>query len=208
MKFKNYLNELKLVIKEHYILILIFIIVSIILQFISIPFLSILLMLILMFYLSKTEDYKSGSLIGKIFQFILFFIFIIIFVLLFSIPATIFLLGYDIIATLEDFVNSPLISNSVKIGVCISIIFIFAPYRIFDANVNVFKAISYSYSVIVNNFLLFIVIAIVTIILNLLTINILYLDYYIYLLAVILTVALYRLNVKQILLKGDKNENN
>jgi hypothetical protein len=42
----------------------------------------------------------------------------------------------------------------------------------------------------------------------LLTINISALDNYIFLLAVILTVALYKLNVKQILLKGDKNENN
>ena len=128
--------------------------------------------------------------------------------LLFSIPSTIFLLGYDVVSTPEELANSPLIKNFITIGVYISMLFIFAPYRIFDTNVNVFKAISYSCLVIVNNFLLFIILAVFMIILNLLTINILYLDYYIYLLAVILTVTLYRLNVKQILLKGDKNENN
>jgi hypothetical protein len=41
-----------------------------------------------------------------------------------------------------------------------------------------------------------------------LTIDVPSLDYYVYLLAVVLTVTLYRLNVKQNLVKGDNNENN
>ena len=94
------------------------------------------------------------------------------------------------------------------IGVCVSMLFIFAPYRIFDTNSNVFKAIKYSCSVIINNFLLFIVIAIFLAGVNLLTIDVPSLDYYVYLLAVVLTVTLYRLNVKQNLVKGDNNENN
>ena len=208
MNLKNYLNELKIVIKEHYILILCFIFGSIILNFITIPFMSTLLMLILMFYISKTKDYKSGKLVNKIFQFILFFVFICFFVLLFSIPSTIFLLGYNVVSTPEELVNSPLIKNFVTAGVYVSMLFIFAPYRIFDANVNVFKAIAYSCSVILNNFLLFIIIAVFLVSINLLTIDISGLDYYVYLLAVILTVTLYRVNVKQSLVKGDNNENN
>jgi hypothetical protein len=208
MNLKNYLNELKIVIKEHYILILCFIVGSIILNFITIPFMSTLLMLILMFYISKTKDYKSGKLANKIFQFILFFIFVYLFVLLFIIPSTIFLLGYNIISTPEEFVNSPLISNFLLVGVYASMLFIFAPYRIFDANASVFKAISYSCSVIINNFLLFIIIAVFSVGINLLTMDISGLDYYIYLLTVVLTVTLYRLNVKQNLAKGDNNENN
>ena len=208
MNLKNYLNELKLVIKEHYILILCFIFGSVILNFIILPFVSTLLMLILMFYISKTKDYKDGNLINKIFQFVLFFVFICFFVLLFSIPSTIFLLGYEAVSTTEELANSPLIKNFVTVGVYATMLFIFAPYRIFDANVNMFKAISYSCSVILNNFLLFITIAAFSVCVNLLTINISSLDYYVYLLAVILTVALYRLNVKQNLVKGDKDENN
>lgn len=208
MNLKNYFNELKLVIKEHYILIICFIFCSVILNFIIVPFVSTLLMLILMFYISKTKDYKSGKLANKIFQFILFFIFIYLFVLLFIIPSTIFLLGYNIISTPEEFVNSPLISNFLLVGIYVSMLFIFAPYRIFDANASVFKAISYSCSVIINNFLLFGMIAVFMVGINLLTINISSLDYYIYLLAVILTATLYRLNVKQNLIKGDNNENN
>ena len=208
MNLRNYLNELKLVIKEHYILIICFVFCSIILNFIIVPFVSTLLMLVLMFYISKTKDYKSGSLINKIFQFVLFFVFICLFVLLFSIPSTIFLLGYDAVSTLEELVNSHLIKNFMAIGVYVSMLFVFAPYRIFDTNSNVFKAIKYSCSVIINNFLLFIIIAIFLIGVNLLTIDVPSLDYYVYLLAVVLTVTLYRLNVKQNLVKGDNNENN
>ena len=138
----------------------------------------------------------------------MFFVFICLFVLLFSIPSTIFLLGYDAVSTLEELVNSPLIKNFMAIGVYVSMLFIFAPYRIFDTNSNVFKAIKYSCSVIINNFLLFIIIAIFLIGVNLLTIDVPSLDYYVYLLAVVLTVTLYRLNVKQNLVKGDNNENN
>ena len=207
MKFKNYLNELKLVVKDHYILIVSFIVISIILQFVSIPFLSILLMLILIFYLSKTEQYKSGSLIGKIFQFILFFAFIIIFSVIILLPISIVSLGLENL-TPENVANSYVIQNAAKIISYVSMLFIFAPYRIFDTNENVFKAIGYSCSVIVNNFLLFIMIAVFVVGLNILTISISALDYYIFLLAVILTVALYKLNVKNILLKGDNNENN
>ena len=207
MNFKNYLNELKLVIKEHYILILIFIAISIILQFVSIPFLSILLMFILMFYLSKTEEYKSGSLIGKIFQFVLFFICIVIFSVIILIPVSIISLGLESL-TPENIANSYIVQKAANIISYISMLFIFAPYRIFDTNANVFKAIAYSCSVVINNFLLFIITAIFVVVLNLLTMNLSYLDYYIYLLAVILTVSMYRLSVKQILIKGDKNENN
>ena len=114
MNFKDYFNELKLVIKEHYILILGFIFVSIILQFISIPFISVLLMLILIFYLSKTEQYKSGSLIGKIFQFILFFVFIIIFSVIILIPVSVISLGLENL-TPENVADSYVIQNAVKI---------------------------------------------------------------------------------------------
>ena len=207
MNFKDYFNELKLVIKGHYILILSFIFVSIILQFISVPLISVLLMLILVFYLSKTEQYKSGNLIGKIFQFILFFVFMIIFSVIILIPISIISLGLENL-TPENIANSYIIQNAAKIIAYISMLFVFAPYRIFDTNANVFKAIGYSCSVIVNNFLLFIMIAVFVVGLNILTISISALDYYIFLLAVILTVALYKLNVKQILLKGDNNENN
>ena len=207
MNLKNYFNELKLVIKEHYILIFAFIVVSIILQFISFPFLSILLMFILMFYLSKTEEYKSGSLIGKIFQFVLFFICIVIFSVIILIPVSVISLGIESL-TPENIANSNVVQKAANIIAYISMLFIFAPYRIFDTNANVFKAIAYSCSVVINNFLLFIIIAIFVVLLNLLTKNFSYLDYYIYLLAVILTVSMYRLSVKQILIKGDKNENN
>ena len=208
MNLRNYLNELKLVIKEHYILIICFVFCSIILNFIIVPFVSTLLMLVLMFYISKTKDYKSGSLINKIFQFVLFFVFICLFVLLFSIPSTIFLLGYDAVSTLEELVNSPLIKNFMAIGVYVSMLFIFAPYRIFDTNSNVFKAIIYSCSVVINNFLIFIITTIFVVVLNILTINISMFDYYVYLLTIILTASIYRLHVKQTLIKGDKNENN
>lgn len=207
MKFKNYFNELKLVIKEHYILIVGFIVVSIILQFISVPFLSILLMLILMFYISKTEEYKSGSLIGKIVQFILFFVFMIFLFVIILMPISVFSLGLENL-TPEKVYNSYIIQNETRILVCLFMFFIFAPFRIFDADVNVFKAIVYSFSVIVNNFLLFIIISVFVIGLNLMTLQISFLDYFIDLFAVILAVSLYRLNVKQILLRGDKNENN
>jgi hypothetical protein len=207
MKFKNYFNELKLVIKEHYILIVSFIVVSIILQFISVPFLSILLMLILMFYISKTEEYKSGSLIGKIVQFILFFVFMIFLFVIILMPISVFSLGLENL-TPEKVYNSYIIQNETRILVCLFMFFIFAPFRIFDADVNVFKAIVYSFSVIVNNFLLFIIISVFVIGLNLMTLQISFLDYFIDLFAVILAVSLYRLNVKQILLRGDKNENN
>lgn len=207
MNFKNYFNELKLVIKEHYILILIFIAVSIILQFVSIPFLSILLMFVLMFYLSKTEEYKSGSLIGKIFQFVLFFICIVIFSVIILIPVSVISLGLESL-TPENIANSYIVQKAANIISYISMLFIFAPYIIFDTNANVFKAIAYSCSVVINNFLLFIITAIFVVVLNLLTMNLSYLDYYIYLLAVILTVSMYRLSVKQNLIKGDKNENN
>ena len=207
MNIKGYLNELKLIIKEHYVLILSFIIVSIILQFISIPFMSILLMLILIFYLSKTEEYKSGSLIGKIFQFILFFVFIIIFSVIILIPVSIITLGLENL-TPENIANSYVIQNVVKILAYISILFIFAPYRIFDTNENVFKAIIYSCSVVINNFLIFITTTIFVVGLNILTINISMFDYYVYLLTIILMASIYRLHVKQTLIKGDKNENN
>ncbi len=207
MKFKNYLNELKFVIKEHYILIISFIVISIILQFVSIPFLSILLMLVLMFCLSKTKEYKSGNLLGKIFQFILFFVLIVICLVIILIPVSVISLGLENL-TPENVASSYIIQNAVNILVYVSMLFIFAPYRIFDTNANVFKAIGYSCYVIVNNFLLFIIIAVFLVGLNLVTINISALDYYIFLLTVILTVSLYRLNVKQILLKGDNNENN
>ena len=207
MNIKGYLNELKLIIKEHYVLILSFIIVSIILQFISIPFMSILLMLILIFYLSKTEEYKSGSLIGKIFQFILFFVFIIIFSVIILIPVSIISLGLENL-TPENIANSYVIQNVVKILAYISILFIFAPYRIFDTNENVFKAIIYSCSVVINNFLIFIITTIFVVGLNILTINISMFDYYVYLLTIILMASIYRLHVKQTLIKGDKNENN
>jgi hypothetical protein len=207
MNFKNYLKELKLVIKEHYILILSFIFISIILQFISVPFLSILLMLILMVYLSKTEEYKSGSLIGKLFQFILFFIFIIIFSVIILIPVTIIYLGLENV-TPENIANSYVIQNVVKILAYISMLFIFAPYRIFDTNANVFKAIIYSCYVVINNFFIFIITTVFAVGLNILTINISMFDYYIYLLTVILMASIYRLHVKQNLIKGDKNENN
>lgn len=207
MNIKGYLNELKLIIKEHYVLILSFIIVSIILQFISIPFMSILLMLILIFYLSKTEEYKSGSLLGKIFQFILFFVFIIIFSVIILIPVSIISLGLENL-TPENIANSYVIQNVVKILAYISILFIFAPYRIFDTNENVFKAIIYSCSVVINNFLIFITTTIFVVGLNILTINISMFDYYVYLLTIILMASIYRLHVKQTLIKGDKNENN
>lgn len=207
MNFKDYFNELKLVIKEHYILILGFIFVSIILQFISIPFISVLLMLILIFYLSKTEQYKSGSLIWKIFQFILFFAFIIIFSVIILIPVSVISLGLENL-TPENVANSYVIQNAVKILAYISILFIFAPYRIFDTNANVFKAIIYSCSVVINNFLIFIITTIFVVVLNILTINISMFDYYVYLLTIILTASIYRLHVKQTLIKGDKNENN
>ena len=207
MNFKDYFNELKLVIKEHYILILSFIFVSIILQFISVPFISVLLMLILIFYLSKTEQYKSGSLIGKIFQFILFFVFIIIFSVIILIPVSVISLGLENL-TPENVANSYVIQNAVKILAYISILFIFAPYRIFDTNANVFKAIIYSCSVVINNFLIFIITTIFVVVLNILTINISMFDYYVYLLTIILTASIYRLHVKQTLIKGDKNENN
>ena len=207
MNFKDYFNELKLVIKEHYILILSFIFVSIILQFVSVPFISVLLMLILIFYLSKTEQYKSGSLIGKIFQFILFFVFIIIFSVIILIPVSVISLGLENL-TPENVANSYVIQNAVKILAYISILFIFAPYRIFDTNANVFKAIAYSCSVVINNFLLFIITTIFAVGLNILTINISMFDYYVYLLTIILMASIYRLHVKQTLIKGDKNENN
>lgn len=207
MKFKNYFNELKLVIKEHYILIVGFIVISIILQFISVPFLSILLMLVLMFYISKTEEYKSGSLIGKIVQFILFFVFMIFLFVIILMPISVLSLGLENL-TPEKVSNSYIIQNATRILACLFMFFIFAPFRIFDANVNVFKAIVYSFSVIVNNFLLFIIISVFVIGLNIMTLQISVLDYFIDLVAVILTVSLYRLNVKQILLRGDKNENN
>lgn len=207
MEFKNYLNEIKLIIKEHCILIFGFIIVSIILQFISIPFVSLLLMLVLMFYLSKTEQYQNKRLLGKIFQFFLFFILIIVFSLIILIPISVISLGLENL-TSENIADSYILQNVARIVAYISVLFVFAPYRIFDANANVFKAILYSCKVIVNNFLIFVVIAVLMVGLNLLTIDISYLDYYVYLVAVILTVALYRLNVKQILLKGDKNEDN
>lgn len=209
MGFKNYLNELILVIKNNYILILSFIVVSVILKFISIPFLSLLLMLVLVFYISKTEEYKNGKLLGKIFQFILFFIFLCMFVLLFSIPAILSLLGNENISSTEEIINSPIIKNFLTVGAYISMIFVFAPYRIVDANANVFKAILYSCAVIINNFTLFILIVILLLLFDLLarTDSVLY--YYVYLLDIILTVALYKLNVKQsLLIKGEKNENN
>lgn len=204
MNFKGYLNELKLVIKEYYILIIGFIVLSIILRFISIPFLSLLLILILVFYISKTEQYKNGRLLGKIFQFILFFIFLCVFVLLFSVPSILFLLGHESVLTIEEIINSPLIKNFITAGAYISMIFIFAPYRIVDANVNVFKAIAYSCSVIINNFVLFLLIVLSVVILDLLAIKVSNSDYYVFLLQIILTVALYKLNVKQSLIKGDK----
>ena len=200
MNFKNklhdYINELVLILKKHYVLITVFVIVSVILQFVTVPFLSVFLMLILMFYLSKTEDYKNGFLLEKIFQFVLFFVFLIFFVLLFAVPSAIFLLGYDASITVERFVNSPLIKNFINIGAYISLLFIFAPYRIFDANVNVFKALSYSFQVIVNNFLIFIIILLFLVTVNILTLNMDFADYFVYLISVILTAALYRLNVK------------
>ena len=196
MNFKNYLNELKLVIKEHYILILGFITVSIILQFISIPFVSILLMLVLMFYLSQTQEYKSGNLTGKIFQFFLFFVFIIIFSLMNLMIISVISLGLENL-TPENIADSYIIQKAATIIAYISMLFIFAPYRIFDTKANVFKAIFYSCSVIANNLLLFIITIVFITVLNLLTINNSALDYYIYLLAVILTASIYRLNVKQ-----------
>ena len=204
MNFKGYLNELKLVIKGYYILIIGFIVLSIILKFISIPFLSLLLMLILVFYISKTEQYKNGSLLGKIFQSILFFIFLCVFVLVFSVPSILFLLGHENISTIEEIINAPLTKNFITAGAYISMIFIFAPYRIVDANVNVFKAIAYSCSVIINNFVLFLLIVVFVVILDLLAIKVRNSDYYIFLLQIVLTVALYKLNVKQSLIKGDK----
>ncbi|MCR4662336.1 MAG: hypothetical protein K5622_00420 [Endomicrobiaceae bacterium] len=207
MNFKNYLNELKLVIKEHYVLIISFIIVSIILQFISVPFVSLLLMLFLMFYLSKTEQYKSGNLTGKIFQFLLFFVFIIIFSLINLMIISVVSLGLENL-TPENIADSYVIQKAANIIAYVSILFIFAPYRIFDTKENVIKSIFYSCSVIVNNLFLFITVIIFIIGLNLLTINNSTLDYFVYLLAVILTVSIYRLNVKQNLIKGEKNENN
>ena len=204
MNFKDYLNELKLIIKEYYILIIGFIVLSIILKFISIPFLSLLLILILVFYISKTEQYKNGRLLGKIFQFILFFIFLCVFVLVFSVPSVLFLLGHESVLTIEEIINSPLTKNFITAGAYISMIFIFAPYRIVDANVNVFKAIAYSCSVIINNFVLFLLIVLSVVILDLLAIKVSNSDYYVFLLQIILTVALYKLNVKQSLIKGDK----
>lgn len=196
MNFKNYLKEIWLVCKEHCTLIASFVLISILLIYIKIPFVSILLMLILMFYLSKTKEYKDSSLIGKIFQFILFFIFLVIFLLVILVPTTIISIGVENLSA-ETISNSNIIKDVAKIGAYISMIFVFVPYRIFDAGENVFKSIKYSLLVVKNNFIIFLVVAVLLLIINYLTIDINSLDTCIYLLGVILTVTLYRLNVKK-----------
>lgn len=207
MNFRNYLKEVGLVFKEHYILILIVVIFFIVLKFITIPFVSLLLLLILMFYLSKTKEYKHTNLIGKLFQFGLFVIFLILFLLIILLPTAIISVGLDNL-TAETIYNSNAIGYATKMGAYLSILFIFAPYRIFDAGENIFKAIKYSCLLVKNNFVIFLVVSIFLLVINYFTINIDALDEWIYMLGLILTVAIYRLNVKQTLMKGEKNEYN
>lgn len=209
MDLKNYLKEIWFLCKEHDTLIPSFILISILLIYIKIPFASILLILIFVFYLSKTKDFKDGWLFGKVFQFVLFFIFLVLFMILILAPTTILFLGLENL-TLDNIFNSVIVKNVARVCAYLSTIFLFAPYRIFDANVNVFKALKYSILVVKNNFILFLLILVCVFCVDCLVFmtNIQNSDIITYVVGTILTIALYRLNVKQTLRKGDINENN
>lgn len=193
-----YLQELISLIKSNYVVIISFVLLSILLEFITIPFLSIFLLIFLMFYLSKTTDFKPGK--WKIFNFILFFLLIIVSVLLFITPSVIFLMTSNTLPT-EDLGTSILLNTSIQIGTLLSLLFIFIPFRIFDANDNIFKASKYSYILIKNNLFIFLMLVIFLFALNYVSTGIKHIDYYIYLIDVICMGSLYKLHVKNSLNK-------
>lgn len=197
MYFKDYFKEIWLLCEEHDTLIPSFILSSILLIYIKIPLASILLIFILIFYLSKTKDFKNGWLFLKIFRFVIFFVLLILFMLLILLPVTVLFFGLQNL-TLDIILNSVIIKNIAKVCAYISTIFLFAPYRIFDANVNVFKAIVYSISVVKNNFVLFLFVLLCVFCVDrlILLVNVENLDIITYVVGTILTIALYRLNVK------------
>ncbi|MFA7073816.1 MAG: hypothetical protein WC234_01345 [Endomicrobiaceae bacterium] len=199
-----YFKELAGLIKNNYIVIISFIVLSVLLEFISIPFASVFLLIFLMFTLSKTDDFKPGK--GKILNFILFFILIILFVLLFTAPSTIFLMFSDEIVPAE-LGTSALIKTSIEIGTLLSLLFIFIPFRIFDTNDNIVKAAKYSFAVIKNNFFLFIVLILFLLSLNFVSIYVGHVDYFIYLIDIICMAGLYRLHVKNSIAKDIHYEN-
>jgi len=139
-----------------------------------------------MFTLSKTADFKPGK--GKILNFMLFFIFIILFVVLFVTPSTIFLI----------FSNDILPS---ELGTFLSLVFIFIPFRIFDANENIIKAGKYSFVIIKKNLFTFILLILFLLSLNFLSIYVEHIDYFIYLIDIICMASLYKLHVKNSLNK-------
>jgi len=197
MDFKNYLKEVWSVCEEHDTVIPSFILISILLIYIKIPLASVLLMLILIYYIAPTKDYVSGKIIGKIFQFILFFIFLNLAMMLILIPTTVLFLGLENL-TPEIIYNSLVVKNIAKVSAYILVIFVFTPYRIFDANTNVFKAIKYSVLVVKNNFVLFLLTILFLVFFSYLIsmIPIPNIGMITYLIGIILTVSLYRLNVK------------
>jgi len=193
-----YLQELINLIKSNYLIIISFILLSILLEFITIPFLSIFLLIFLMFFLSKTTEFKPGNL--KILNFILFFLLVIASVLLFITPSVIFLMTSDV-STTEELGTSILLKTSIQIGVALSLIFIFIPFRIFDANDNIFTASKYSYTVVKNNVFIFMMLLIFLFSLDFISTGIKHIDYYIYLIDVICMASLYKLHVKNSLNK-------
>lgn len=181
-----YFKELTALVKSNYVTIVAFIVLSVLLEFIVIPFASVFLLVFLMFTLSKTADFKPGK--GKILNFMLFFIFIILFVVLFVTPSTIFLI----------FSNDILPS---ELGTFLSLVFIFIPFRIFDANENIIKAGKYSFVIIKKNLFTFILLILFLLSLNFLSIYVEHIDYFIYLIDIICMASLYKLHVKNSLNK-------
>lgn len=181
-----YFKELTALVKSNYVTIVAFIVLSVLLEFIVIPFASVFLLVFLMFTLSKTADFKPGK--GKILNFMLFFIFIILFVVLFVTPSTIFLI----------FSNDILPS---ELGTFLSLVFIFIPFRIFDANENIIKSGKYSFVIIKKNLFTFILLILFLLSLNFLSIYVEHIDYFIYLIDIICMASLYKLHVKNSLNK-------
>jgi len=188
-----YFKELTALVKSNYVTIVAFIVLSVLLEFIVIPFASVFLLVFLMFTLSKTADFKPGK--GKILNFMLFFIFIILFVVLFVTPSTIFLIfSNDILPS--ELGASTLIKTSIELGTFLSLVFIFIPFRIFDANENIIKAGKYSFVIIKKNLFTFILLILFLLSLNFLSIYVEHIDYFIYLIDIICMASLYKLHVK------------
>ncbi len=196
-QFRLYFSEIVSLFYKNRFVILLFLAISVIAEFfytVSVPFVSIFLLIFLMFYLSRTEEYKKGN--WKIFKFFLFFIILFFFIMLFLIPGVI-MLNMSQVLSAEQLLSSGLLATSAKIGGYASVIFIFAPYRIFDANEGVLISIKYSYDVIINNIFLFISVMIFLFALNYVNGYVEKFYYFSYFIDVICTVTIYRLNIKK-----------